>query len=82
MKIPFDKELAKLALAAGTGKIVTRNGYPAEITYWDSPHNIWPIVGKVDGVLCDEMHWTEEGRWFGLERDTDLDLFIETDFDL
>lgn len=82
MKIPFDVEIAKLALAAETGKIVTRNGYPAEITCWDGSNNIWPIMGKVDGVLCNEILWTEEGKWFNSEIDTELDLFIETDFDL
>ena len=51
MKISFDVETAKLALAAGTGKIITRNGYPVEITCWDDSHDTWPVVGKIDGIF-------------------------------
>lgn len=82
MKIPFDVETAKLALAAGTGRIVTRRGYPVEITCWDDSHDTWPVVGKINEAFCNES-WTTKGRWGpDPEIDTDLDLFIETDLDL
>ena len=82
MKIPFDVETAKLALAAGTGRIVTRRGYPVEITCWDDSHDTWPVVGKINGVFF-IFCWTTKGRWgHDPEIDTDLDLFIETDLDL
>ena len=80
--ISFDVETAKLALAAGTGAIVTRRGYPVEITCWDDSHDIWPVIGVIVNPYSEES-WTKEGRWGNdPEVDTELDLFIETDFDI
>lgn len=82
MKIPFDIEIAKLAIIARTGVIVTRKGCPVEITCWDDSHDTWPVIGVIVNPYSEES-WTKEGRWGpDPEVDTDLDLFIETDFDL
>ena len=82
MKISFDVETAKLALAAGTGRIVTRRGYPVEITCWDDSHDTWPVIGVIVNPYSEES-WTKEGRWGNdPEVDTELDLFIETDLDI
>lgn len=82
MKIPFDVEIAKLAVKAGTGTIITRKGYPVEITCWDDSHDTWPVVGVIVNPYSEES-WTTEGRWgHDPKIDTDFDLFIETDFDL
>lgn len=75
--LEFDIETAQLALAAGTGRIVTREGYPVEITCWDDSHEIWPVVGIIVDPYSEES-WTKKGRWGpNPEIDTKLDLFIE-----
>ena len=80
--LPFDIETAKLAVKAGTGTIITRKGYPVEITCWDDFHDTWPVVGVIVNPYSEE-EWTKEGRWGpDPEVDTELDLFIETDFDI
>ena len=75
--IPFDVETAKLALLVGTGRIVTRDGRPVEITGWDDSHEIWPVVGIIVDPYSEES-WTREGRWGpNPKTDTKFDLFIE-----
>lgn len=87
--LPFDIETSQLALLAGTGRIVTREGYPVEITCWDNSKivgNFWPVEGKIHFPLQDTISldsWTLEGNYncsSGVEHK--YDLFIETDFDL
>ena len=80
--ISFDVETAKLAIIAGTGAIVTRKGYPVEITCWDDSHDTWPVIGVIVNPYSKES-WTKEGRWGpDPEVDTELDLFIETNLDI
>ena len=51
MLIPFDIELAQLALFAETGKIVTKGGKEVKITCWNNPVNFnYPIVGQIAGA--------------------------------
>ena len=84
--LPFDIETGQLAVKAGTGRIVTRSGYPVEIDCWDTmePGDDWPVEGTViyPDVKSTEC-WTKEGRFsFHPEEDRRLDLFIETYLDL
>lgn len=77
--LPFDIELAKLAIAVGTGKIITRDYHDAVITnLWkaesfDSPY---PIQGD---VIIDNasysMCWTLEGKRYATNTDR-WDLMI------
>ena len=39
--IVFDKELAKLAIAVGTGRIRTVDGGFVKIINWNTPHGIY-----------------------------------------
>ena len=75
MRIKFDYELAKLAVIAGTGRVVTRDGEPVELIGTDSDDKEYPIVGRIEGDHEND-YWTENGKFLSY-RDTDLDLFIE-----
>ena len=76
MTIPFDFELAQLALFAETGKIVTRGGIEVKITCWNNPVNfIYPIVGQITGEGISRT-WTKEGNYYNDGIDF-KDLFIE-----
>ena len=83
--LEFDVETAQLALLAGTGRVVTREGYPVEITCWDNSKTVgdfWPVEGKIHFPLRDissSESWTREGKYncsSGVEHK--YDLFIET----
>lgn len=75
MRIEFDYELAKLAVIAGTGRVITRDGEPVELIGIDSSYKEYPIIGKIEGDHEND-YWTENGKFLSY-RDTDLDLFIE-----
>ena len=75
MRIDFDYKLAKLAVIAGTGRVITRDGEPVELIRTDSGDKEYPIVGRIEGYHEND-YWTEDGKFLSY-RDTDLDLFIE-----
>lgn len=81
MMLEFDLELAKLAIKAGTGRIVTGGGLDVRITNWgeDRLTETYPLLGYViqqgEGEF-DEESWTFEGKYFEEEPD-EWDLFIE-----
>lgn len=69
MIIPFDIDTAKLALEAGTGVLVTRDGKVVkEILSWEDPIDPeFPIRGKCFSSSPDleniEYTWSNTGRW-------------------
>ena len=79
--LEFDYELAKLAVATGSGKLVTRRGLPVEIDYWNrkSEFNSFIIAGKV--IVNKEYpmvgSWTINGKFYSDGTISDFDLFIE-----
>lgn len=76
MIMPFDFELAQLALFAETGKIVTRERVEVKITCWNNPlSSIYPIVGQITGEK-ESRTWTKEGKYYNDGADF-KDLFIE-----
>lgn len=75
MRIVFDYKLAKLAIIAGTGRVVTRDGEPVELIRADLGDKEYPIVGRIEGDHEND-YWTEDGKYLSY-RDTDFDLFIE-----
>lgn len=77
MVIEFDVELAKLALAAGTGKIVTRDGRDVIIKYWNHGLIHYPLLGYINNKENDPHSWTEGGRYVTPGIDSSLDLFIK-----
>lgn len=83
ISIVFDKELAKLAIAVGTGRIRTVDGGFVKIINWNTPHGIY---GKLSYSILSldycysYMHWTEEGK--SLNSEEDLNLVIESYIDL
>ena len=87
MVIDFELELAKLAIKAGTGRIVTAGGEDVEITDWgDNPcpngDKTFPVRGKIIGSLIfDDDVWTREGKFLS-GRSSDLDLAIKVDDEL
>lgn len=79
--IVFDKELAKLAIAVGTGRIRTVDGGFVKIINWDTPHGIYGSYSSLFPSYCYSlMHWTEEGK--SLNSEEDLNLVIESYIDL
>lgn len=80
--IEFDLDLAKLAVAAGTGKIVTRNGKDVKLsnlfTVDSSSYSFYPIKGVIVYTLEEEEEmWTLEGKYTrGKDKDK-LDLVIK-----
>jgi hypothetical protein len=75
MRLEFDYKLAKLAVIAGTGRVITRDGEPVELIGIDSSDKEYPIIGKIEGDHEND-YWTENGKFLSY-RDTDFDLFIE-----
>lgn len=83
MILDFDPELARLAVIAGTGRVVTRSGDPVEITRWDDGSDVWPIRGNVHAEkrwsIPEGQCWNKNGGWgYSPEVITDRDLVIET----
>ena len=86
MLLPFDIETARFAVIAGTGRVVTREGFLVEVTRWESEgDSSWPIIGKIHFPLDDLSSvesWTRKGKYSYMKENHIYDLFIETDFDL
>ena len=83
MILDFDPELARLAVIAGTGRVVTRGGDPVEITQWDDGSDIWPIRENVHAEkrwsISEGQCWNKNGGWgYSSGVITDRDLVIET----
>ena len=83
MILDFDPELARLAVIAGTGRVVTRSGDPVEITCWDDGTDPWPIRGNVHAEkrwsIPEGQCWNKNGGWgYSSGVTTDRDLVIET----
>lgn len=76
MKIPFDIEIAILAINYGMGRVVTRNGRPVTITGYDGSAKF-----AVEGVFADVgtlVFWGKDGKFNpDSESENDLDLVIE-----
>lgn len=77
----FDIESVRLAILCETGRIVTRTGKLVDITEMNPGESIYPISGRISGVLG-KLTWTIEGKYFADERKSEYDLFIDTDFDI
>lgn len=86
--LPFDIETAKFAIAAGTGRVVTREGLPVTITCWDTEQegDEWPTEGRIHFPLEDISSleaWTKEGGYsYYRHKKHKYDLLIETDLDV
>ena len=84
--LPFDIETARFAVIAGTGRIVTREGFLVEVTKWENERDSsWPIIGKIHFPLDDLSSvesWTGKAKYSYMKENHICDLFIETDFDL
>lgn len=83
MILDFDPELARLAVIAGTGRVITRGGDPVEITQWDDGSDVWPIRGNVHAEkrwsIPEGQCWNKNGGWgYSSGVITDRDLVIET----
>lgn len=69
---PFNLEEAK------AGKpVVTRNGYPAKVIYWDRKDEKYPIIALVDKDE-DIFEYTIDGRFYPSEESC-LDLFMASE---
>jgi hypothetical protein len=84
MLVEFDIETAKLAMAVGSGRVVTRLGQDVCIIKWDDSDPDYPIQGKIIGLNGDDSlfpppitTWTINGKYYGDYRESKLDLFIE-----
>lgn len=84
MLVEFDIETAKLAVAVGSGRVVTRLGQEVHIIKWDDSDPDYPIHGKIIGLNGDDSlfpppitTWTINGKYYGDYRESKLDLFIE-----
>lgn len=77
--LEFDIEIAKIALANESGKIVTRLGEDVIIFKWDGPDPFYPIQGEILSLSHDIPlgTWTKEGKFLGKDKVSDHDLFIE-----
>lgn len=84
MLVEFDIETAKLAMAVGTGRVVTRLGQDVCIIKWNDSDPVYPIQGKIIGLNGEDSiypppitTWTVNGKYYGDYRESKLDLFIE-----
>lgn len=76
MLTPFDIELAELALATGSGRIVTRNGRPVTITEYNKS-SVWAIHGIFTDIGTLGF-WGKDGKCVpNSKSESPLDLFIE-----
>lgn len=79
--LELDKETAILGIKCGTGRVVTREGLPVDISNWDVLPNHY-IIGTVpesfSGVIKPvTITWTSEGKYWGDGGESKYDLFIE-----
>lgn len=74
-KIEFDIDTARLALLAGTGRIVTRQDVGVEITSLDGSDPNFPVEGTISdtGTL---IRWSPEGKVDSIHPIPSYDLFI------
>ena len=74
-KIEFDIDTARLALLAGTGRIVTRQDIGIEITSLDGSDPNYPVEGMISatGTL---IRWSPEGKLDASSPMPSYDLFI------
>lgn len=59
-------------------RVVTREGKPVKIICWDSPNQVKPIVGFVEGN-SNPIMWDAFGYFKNGHIDSDLDLFFAED---
>lgn len=79
-RYPFDAETGQLAVMAGTGRIVTREGLRVKIRVWDDRTRTFPVAGSIFDEFGNEQKdqcWTIEGKWLSRQADHGNDLFIE-----
>jgi hypothetical protein len=79
MYLDFDLEYAKLGLACGACKLITRSGRPAQINDWNYTREGYPLSGwiqKESGLVL-PVTWTETGKFWKYTERHPLDLFIE-----
>lgn len=83
MLLPFDIETAKLAMIAGTGQFVTREGRGVVLINLEGEDPDFPIEGEILARGPGIYKWTREGKISpeGLIPKED-DLMIFTSFDL
>lgn len=74
-KIEFDIDTARLALLAGTGKIVTRQDVEVEITSLEGPDPNFPVEGKFSDTEI-LIRWSPEGKLDASSPMSSYDLFI------
>ena len=74
-KIEFDIDTARLALLAGTGRIVTRQDIGVEITSLEGSDPNFPVEGMISatGTL---IRWSPEGKLDASSPMPSYDLFI------
>ena len=76
MILDFDIELAKLAVKAGTGEIITRDGRNVLIVSWTNNYSeIYPISGVIIGAnsVQEITSWSSGGqKCIGWESGEDL----------
>lgn len=79
--IEFDLELARLAIAAGSGKIVTRDGHNVNLDNLFSvdpdDFHYFPLTGLICLQQWETGCWTLEGKYTRAGIFADYDLFIE-----
>ena len=81
--IEFDIDTARLALAAGTGKIVTKAGEPVEITCWDTgpEYEFYKLMGNIKSPFPmyerKGVGWSRDGKYFMSGGDSENDLVIK-----
>lgn len=80
--IEFDVDTARLALAAGTGEIVTKAGEPVEITCWDTgpEYTFYKLIGNIKSPLFFErkgVSWSKDGKYLMSGGDSENDLVIK-----
>ena len=74
-KIEFDIDTARLALLAGTGRVVTRQDVGVEITSLEGSDPNFPVEGMISstGTL---IRWSPEGKLDASSPMPSYDLFI------
>ena len=81
--IEFDIDTARLALAAGTGKIVTKAGEPVEITCWDTgpEYEFYKLLGNIKSPLPmlerRGVGWSRDGKYLMNGDNSENDLVIK-----
>jgi hypothetical protein len=83
--LEFDYELAQLAVATGSGRIITRTRMSVKINRWNRSKskyndNTFLMHGEIitprEGPNMTGS-WTKKGKFYNNGSDSDFDLFIE-----